>query len=159
MRALSAIGLTAALLGSVLTTQVAQAQEVLVVNLTADWCSSCKVFDPRLEEATSRIQDSSIERIELDFTNETAIGEAYEKVNGTLAAGVFADYAGLTGMAVLVAADSGEQIECLNKSMTVDVIEHQIKSASRLVRETGIGHRDTGSMMCPAPNKRVLKKG
>lgn len=157
MRVLSAIGLAMSLMGAVFTIQAASAQEVLVVNLTADWCTNCKVFDPRLDEATSRIQDGSIKRIELDFTNEQAIGEAFEKVNGTMAAGAFADYAGLTGMAVLVAADSGEQIECLNKTMTVDVIERQIKSARKLVRETGIGHRETGSMMCPAPNKRVSK--
>lgn len=141
-------------LGACLALPVA-AQEILVVNLTADWCPNCKILDPRLEDAVSRFRDGTVQQVELDFTNQTTMGEAFNKVNGTLAAGVYADYAGKTGLGVLVAADSGETIECLNRTMTADVIELQIVAARELVRSTRIGTRDQGSVFCPPVNGRI----
>lgn len=133
----------------------ADAQEVYLVNLTAEWCGNCKILDPRLDQVEARFKDGSVERVELDFTNGDTMSTAFQKVNGTFMAGVFADYAGLTGLAVLVSADSGEKIDCINRTMTTDAIEMQIVAAREVVRTTPIGRRETGSIMCPAPNKRV----
>ncbi|ACT58311.1 TlpA family protein disulfide reductase [Hirschia baltica] len=136
-------------------TSPASAQEVYLVNLTAEWCPNCKILDPRIDQAADRFKDGSVERVELDFTNGDTMSEAFKKVNGTFIAGVFADYAGLTGLAVLVSADSGEKIDCINRTMSTDAIEMQIVAAREIVRTTPIGKRETGSIMCPAPNKRV----
>lgn len=154
MSLVTAIALTTASFVSVLSPS-AEAQEVYLVNLTAEWCGNCKILDPRLDKVEKRFKDTSVQRVELDFTNGTTMGQAFEKVNGTFMAGVFADYAGLTGLAVLVSADSGEKIDCINRTMTTDAIEMQIVAAREIVRTTPIGKREMGSIMCPAPNKRV----
>ncbi|MFC7291726.1 thioredoxin family protein [Hirschia litorea] len=151
---LTAMGLVAASLVTLLSPP-AQAQEVYLVNLTAEWCPNCKILDPRINEAATRFNDGSIERVELDFTNGDTMAQAYEQVNGTFLAGVFADYAGLTGLGVLVSADSGEKIDCVNRTMTSDAIEMQIVAAREIVRTTPIGKRETGSIFCPPANKRV----
>jgi len=154
---LSAVAATGMIAASImaLISPSAEAQEVYLVNLTAEWCPNCKILDPRINEASQRFNDGSIERVELDFTNNTTMSDAFQKVNGTFMAGVFADYAGLTGLAVLVSADSGEKIDCINRTMTTDAIEMQIVAAREIVRTTPIGKRETGSILCPAPNKRV----
>ncbi len=135
--------------------QIATAQELYLVNLTAEWCPNCKILDPRLEDAMTRFDDGSVQQVELDFTTQDTMGEAFNRVNGTMTAGVYADYAGLTGLGVLVSADSGETIECLNRTMTADVIELQILAAREIVRTTRIGTRNQGSVFCPPVNARV----
>jgi len=154
MPILLAIGITVMSLATLMT-PTAAAQEVYLVNLTAEWCPNCKILDPRLDEASAKFKDGSVERIELDFTNGQTMKAAFEEVNGTMTAGVFADYAGLTGLAVLVAADSGEKIDCVNRTMTSGAIEMQIEAAKTIVRNNPIGKRATGSILCPAPNKRI----
>ena len=165
MHTIRRIAAACAALAALLATAAAPASadqrgDVVLVNLTAEWCPNCQVLDPRLDAAVARFDgDEAPRRIILDFTSRDTIARAYEAVNGTLYAGVYADYAGVTGIGVLVAADSGETIECLTAQMTTDVIAMQIAAARDIARTQPIGRRGQGSAMCPPPNRNVRVDG
>ena len=137
------------------TSAIAAAQEVYLVNFTSEYCGVCKVLDPRLDEATADYPADRMQRLVLDFTTPESSQAAFDQVNGTLMANPYADYVGITGIGVLVAADSGETIECLTARMTPEVMVNFIDKAVEVTRTKPIGHRAGNALMCPATNEGI----
>ena len=153
----SAVFAMAGLLGVCMaaTAPVRAAQEVVLVNFTSEYCSVCKVLDPRLDQAMAGYDPARVARLELDFTSAETSQAAYDRVNGSLLANPYADYLGITGIGVLVAADSGETIECLVAAMSPEVMRTYMDMAVEMVRTRPVGGRSDGAVMCPSTNKGV----
>ena len=163
--------LTSLLTSLATANETTQSEPLLyVVNFTADWCPNCKVLDPALDKALASLgipQDGDtrlataseapvpITHVELDLTNPARNQEAFEKVNGTVLGGVYGDYIGLTGLVVLIAADSGEKINCATRLVDSNAIAQSIQDALTIVKTTPAGTRETESIFCPPSNKKV----
>jgi thiol-disulfide isomerase/thioredoxin len=155
MRALLAIALAGILLAPNTVAQAKPPQkpvELWLVNLTAEWCPNCRVLDPRLDQAFTRYTDGAVRRQTLDFTSEAASAGAFGQVNGTLLAGVYSDHLGVTGLGVLVAADTGEKLACVQRTMSVEAIIARIEAARRQLRAERPGLRTLDAASCPEPN-------
>jgi thiol-disulfide isomerase/thioredoxin len=104
----------------------AQAETVLVrvLNFTADWCPNCRILEPNLDAALAAMPQGRAQRIDLDVTafrtgTSQEASEALVDVKAKLAQAkadvLWEYYAGITGVVVLVAADTGEPLRCFSR--------------------------------------------
>ena len=134
---------------------------VKVINFTADWCPNCQILNPRLDEAISAFPIGSIERVDLDVTSIRRRSSAIEKAalatkllqqaSEHKAAYLWNWYGGLTGLAVAVAADTGEPIACFMRPMKADDIKNSLKLAKILAERGKPGTRSPERWDCPEP--------
>ena len=141
----------------------ASAEPVLkIINFTADWCPNCQILNPRLEEAMDAFEAGSIERVDLDVTrisrNTPMIERAQiqteilELANEHQAAYLVDWYGGVTGIAVAIAADTGEPITCFMRPMTTKQIQGHMKLAKILAEKGTPGNRKPEGPDCPVLN-------
>jgi len=126
-----------------------------VVNFTADWCPNCKILDPNLDAALLALGDDRVAHVELDMTDPKRTQVAFDRVNGTVLGGVYGDYVGVTGLAVMVAADSGRNIDCATRVMDSEAIRMTIENALEIVSTQPAGTRQTDSFLCPPANRKI----
>lgn len=134
---------------------------VKVVNFTADWCPNCRILNPRLDEAISAFDVGDIVRIDLDVTeirrNSSALEKAaietrlLQKAGAHQVAYLWNWYGGITGIAVAVAADTGEPIACFMRPMIADDIEKRLNLAKILAEKAKPGTRQPKRWDCPEP--------
>lgn len=127
-----------------------------VVNFTAEWCPNCKVLDPALERALEGINTDHVQHFEFNMTDSLRSEETFHKVNGTVLAGVYGDYLGVTGLVVMIAADSGEKIDCATRLVSAEAIKASIYNSLEIVRNNPAGTRETTSILCPPSNRKVI---
>ena len=60
-------------------------------------------------------------------------------------------YGGVTGIAVVIAADNGEPITCFMRSLDVKQIQDRLKLAKILAERAPPGRRKPEGPDCPAP--------
>lgn len=140
----------------------AHADPVLkIINFTADWCPNCQILNPRMDDAISRFDAGEIERVDLDMT-EARRGKSQQVRLDTHAdamrladrhqAGYLWDwYGGVTGIAVVVAADNGEPITCFMRTLSVDQIADRLKLSKILAESAKPGARKPQGPDCPPP--------
>ena len=147
---------------SLLSALPVSAEPVLkVINFTADWCPNCQILNPRLDEAISAFPIGSIEQVDLDVTPIRRRSSAVEKAaletkllqqaSEHKAAYLWNWYGGLTGLAVAVAADTGEPIACFMRPMKADDIKNSLKLAKILAERGKPGTRSPERWDCPEP--------
>ena len=138
----------------------AQNTGIQVVNFTADWCPSCRVFDPRLHSALEELNDPGIESFSFDLTI-TRTGSQQQKTMfwanllpqmsslglGKLHKG-FSSYP-YTGYAVVIAADTKEPLVCLMGPVSVEAIKQQLKAARSRAANRPRGQRVPEGADCP----------
>lgn len=134
---------------------------VKVINFTADWCPNCQILNPRLDEAISAFPAGSIERVDLDLTSVRQRSSAVEKAaletkllqqaGDHNAAYLWNWYGGITGIAVAIAADTGEPIACFMRPMKADDIENSLNLAKILAERGKPGTRSPERWDCPEP--------
>lgn len=132
---------------------------VKVVNLTADWCVSCRVFEPKLSRALESVTDEDVELVTIDLTHLRSGSESRQAtIDASKALLSFhkADYiwdwyGGYTGMAILIASDTGEPISCVDKRHSVEMIENRLDLADVLARRAAPGRRRPDGADCPPP--------
>ncbi len=140
----------------------AQAEPTLkIINFTAEWCPNCQVLNPRMDEAIEAFEPGMVERIDLDMTNNSRSSNLADKANAIKAAQDTAMahdvyylwdwYAGVTGIAVIVAADTGEPISCMLRTLSVDEIEGRLNLAKKLVENAPPAARKPQGPDCPPP--------
>ncbi|MEO0449371.1 MAG: thioredoxin family protein [Pseudomonadota bacterium] len=131
-----------------------------VINFTADWCPNCQILNPRLDEAISAFETGSIERIDLDVTEvrgktmieQMAIETDALRLAGEHKAAYLWDwYGGVTGIAVAIAADTGEPITCFMRPMKAEDIQGQMRLAMLLAEHGKPGTRKPEGPDCPRP--------
>jgi thiol-disulfide isomerase/thioredoxin len=123
--------------------------KVKAVYFYASWCSNCKIVDPILEKARKQTKNLPVQHLTLDFSNPQTWDKAMEVAFDNDVVSAYNAYAGTTGMVVLLAADTGEQIDCVNRLFTVDTMALAFERAVERVETMATGSRDTGSMVCP----------
>jgi len=133
----------------------AGATDLYVVNFTADWCPNCKILDPALEQALRGIDNNRIRHISFDMTDSIRSGRTFDLVNGTVLAGVYGDYLGVTGLVVMIAADSGEKIDCATRLVNAGAIRESINQSYDIVQNSLPGTRETDSILCPPSNRKI----
>ncbi len=146
----------------VLSLPSARAEPVLkIINFTADWCPNCHILNPRLAEAVSEFPASEIEIIDLDLTRmsaeygeqarATALADAASLADTHHASALWQKYGPTTGLAAIIAADTGEVIACAMRPMRADDIADQLKLAKILAKYARPGNRTPDHINCPTP--------
>ncbi|MDJ0921452.1 MAG: thioredoxin family protein [Henriciella sp.] len=152
------IGLVFLLFG----TASAQADPVLrIINFTADWCSNCQILNPRIDDAMSEYPEGTIELVNLDVTDAgrkadelrkaAAFADAIRLADANKAGYLWDWYGGITGIAVIVAADTGEPISCVMRPLKRKDISARLKLAKILAERAPAGQRKPDGPDCPAP--------
>ncbi|VAW01992.1 hypothetical protein MNBD_ALPHA06-1892 [hydrothermal vent metagenome] len=122
---------------------------VRAVYFHADWCANCRILQPELDKAKVSGKNLPVQHITLDFTNPQTWDAAIEIALDNNVVAAYNAYAGTTGLVVLVAGDTGEQIDCVNRLYTAPAMVHAFENAVQRVRSTQPGNRNTGSIVCP----------
>ncbi|MBL1431365.1 MAG: thioredoxin family protein [Robiginitomaculum sp.] len=135
--------------GSVAAYAADQTSKVRAVYFYASWCSNCRIVDPILEKARKQTKNLPVQHLTLDFSNPQTWDKAIETAFDNDVVATYNAYAGTTGMVVLLAADTGEQIDCVNRTFTADTMALAFERAVERVETMAVGSRDTGSMVCP----------
>ena len=132
---------------------------VKIVNFTADWCASCRDFEPKFARALEDYSYADVELVTVDLTNLRA-GPASKQatIEASKALLRFHDaeylwdwYGGFTGMAVMIASDTGEPISCVDRAYSAKQISDRIKLAGVLARHAAPGRRRPDGADCPPP--------
>lgn len=135
--------------------------KVRVVNFTADWCPSCRIFDPRLHQALDDLNDPAFEQISIDLTvTKTGSMEQRSKfwdgLYGYLESRqidkLHAGFMGFrnTGYAVVIAADTQEPLFCTMGPIAVDDLKFGLLEAKRRVLERKPYDRVPEGADCPS---------
>ena len=134
---------------------------VKIINFTADWCPNCRILNPRLDEAIDAFPPGSVERIDLDVTGArrgtpaldvaAVHTEALRVAGAHKAAYLWNWYGGVTGIAVAIAADTGEPITCFMRPMSAKDIEKRLNLAKILAERGTPGQRKPEGPDCPPP--------
>lgn len=139
-----------------------QADPVLkIINFTAKDCARCLSLNPHLDAAIARFPIGSIIRIDLDMTRarraatpqqiSTIHSEARKTAETHKAAHLWHRYGPITGLAVVIASDTGETINCLLHPMDTKEMINRLKLAKIMAERGTHGHRRLHKQPCPAP--------
>lgn len=141
-----------------LTGQAVADTKVKVIFFTADWCPNCGIVEPRLQSVLDGLQGDSVERIDIDVTamsgaSEMAQANIYADAIRTLQAAnaeyLWDYYGGFTGVAVLVAADTGEPLSCFTAAVDEDTMTRRIRIDTARVSALPAGKRWDGETVPP----------
>lgn len=149
------MALVATLSFGFLPSHAAAEPAVYLVSFTAEWCPNCKILDPKMDAALQDFAASDVEPVVLDMTNASTREASFNKVDGTLLAGVYGDHLGVTGIGILTAADSGEKIGCVTREYSTGEISEIIRQSVNIVRTQTALQRETGIGSCPQANGKV----
>ncbi len=135
-----------------------------IINFTADWCPNCQILNPRIDKAIETLPDGTVQRIDLDMTKagrRSNFVDTQEAVAQAKATSIEHNvrylwdwYGGITGLAVIVAADTGEPISCIMRPMSQKDIQGRIRLASKLVEGAPEGQRKPQGPDCPPPTNQ-----
>jgi len=104
-----------------------QMEKPVVARFTADWCGSCKVLEPKLQEAISQLEDkTAFDMVTFDFTDDTTKAKAAAKAGETGLTDLYQALAPKTGMAILV-KDGAEAVR-ITKTDSVEVIKAKLET-------------------------------
>jgi len=143
--------LASLVLGVIATSSAAAELVIKIINFTADWCPNCQILNPRMDEAIEAFDAGAIEHIDLDATNAprgtpmidrlAVQTDAIELAGEHNAAYLWDWYSGATGIAVAVAADTGEPLTCFMRPMTATDIQDRLELAKTLTEHGKPGAR------------------
>lgn len=138
-----------------LTGAVAAQPQLYVVSFTADWCPNCKILDPRVDKAMESFSSKPVEHVTFDMTNGETRQATFNKADGTVLAGVYGDHLGVTGIAILTAADSGEKLGCATRDHSAAEIQTMVREALAMIETEPALSRRGGLGKCPAANRKI----
>lgn len=121
--------LLAIVLGIFLTGQSAvagegpQAPERIAALFYADWCGSCKVLDPKVEEAKAKLaEDTKTLFVTFDLTDDTAKAQSAMLAEALGLGSIYKAHGGKTGFMLVVDADDKSVLHKLTKTDEVATI-------------------------------------
>lgn len=122
---------------------------VRAVLFRADWCSNCHILEPILQDAMTQAAGTPVELVVLDFTNPERWDQSIETALENNVVQVYNAYAGTTGIVVLTAADTGERIDCINRTFSAPAMANAMQQAVSTTVSFPPGQRDRQSIFCP----------
>lgn len=139
---------------------LANAEPILkIINFTADWCPNCRILNPELDAALQEFPSGSIKLVKLDMTyagrsasadqKNEAFANAINTANSHQAGYLWDWYGGVTGIAVIISADNGEPISCVNRSHDMAAIVAYLREADIISRRRPPGLRMPEGADCP----------
>ncbi|WP_293613217.1 thioredoxin family protein [Ponticaulis sp.] len=156
----SGILLLLAVFGLVTLPASAASRGIQIVSFTADWCPTCRVFDPALEDAVEHLSDRQIEWITVDLTDSR--GASRERSfqmwadfrNDMQMRGMGQIYNAYnmhpyTGYAVVLAADTKEPLVCLMGLRDPRLIQQRLITSLNRVNAAPPGQRPVYGTDCP----------
>ncbi|MEQ8557233.1 MAG: thioredoxin domain-containing protein [Henriciella sp.] len=128
-----------------------------LIALTADWCAKCHVLEPALARALEETPDGTVDYVEIDFTHIRDGQQARQGIEGASKARLTLHKAGwlwerhgaTTGLAWLIATDSGEPLACFTSAVSASAMAEEIRHSARLVESTSPGTRAITRPDCP----------
>lgn len=150
------------LAAALLAPMLAHSEPVLkIVNFTAEWCPNCQILNPAMNNALTEIPAGQVEMINLDMTHAGRGSDLFQR-NAVYAdairladshqAGYLWDwYGGVTGLAVIISADNGEPISCMNRILSEDQIADRLREATIISQRRTPGTRMPQGPDCPPP--------
>lgn len=106
---------------------LAQMEKPIIARFTAEWCGSCKVLEPKFQEAISQLEDKdAFDLVVFDFTDDATKATSAAKAGETGLTGLYNAHAPKTGMAVLV--KDGKAAMKITKSDSVEVIKAKLET-------------------------------
>ncbi|MBI1194845.1 MAG: hypothetical protein GC138_03230 [Gammaproteobacteria bacterium] len=118
-------------------TSTAQAQESAIkpqaygVLFYADWCGSCKILEPKIQEARQSLKDSPILFLTLDMTDEVTKYQAAMLAGTVGLDSLYAENAGKTGYMLIIDANTRKVIGKLTKGDAVETIAAKLKDSTQ----------------------------
>lgn len=92
----------------------------------ADWCGSCKILEPKLEEAMANLENkNALTIVKFDLTDDTTKAAAQQLAAENNLSDLYSENAPKTGFAVLV---DGENSIKLTKNDSVDDITMKLNT-------------------------------
>ncbi len=126
-----------------------------IINITAEWCPNCHLFEPQLAAALRGYSSDDVEVVNLDLTilrtdgKATAYAKAADLAERHRAGAFWRRYEGVTGLAGIVAADTGELMICLHKGFDAADIADFLDQAHILALRREPGRRMPDGPWCP----------
>ena len=133
-----------------------------IVNFTAEWCPTCRVFDPALHTVLDEMNNPSIELLAIDLTHsrggtrqqkDKMWGDFLQRMRDEGMPQIYYAYNQFpyTGYSVVVAADTKEPVVCMRGALRPLMIESVLLAARRQVATQSAGNRLLREHNCPAP--------
>ncbi|MCC5788167.1 MAG: thioredoxin family protein [Opitutales bacterium] len=93
----------------------------------ADWCGSCKVMDPKIEEARKELGDASVLFVVLDHTDDNTKHQAAMLAQKLGYSEIFNERDGKTGAMLLINTGTGEVVETVTRSDSSESIVEKVQ--------------------------------
>ena len=143
-----------------LAPMAARAEPVLkIINFTAEWCPNCQILNPAIHNALLEFPDGQIELVNLDMTHAgrhasdeakwAVYADAIRLAEQHKAGHLWERYGGVTGIAAIVAADTGEAIGCMTRALSSDAIVYGLRESLIITERRAPGARMPDGPDCP----------
>ena len=132
-----------------------------LVYFTADWCPTCKVLDPRLDQALRELDDQDIQPIAVDMT-VTRAGDLFERnrfwktglqndMNRSGIGYLFNSVKGFpyTGYAVVITEGQSAPLTCIMGVVPLETIKSELRRAKTLAQRPA--HKGLASVETNCP--------
>ena len=94
----------------------------MLVNFTAKWCGSCKILEPKINQALSdKALADSIEVVVFDLTDDTSRATSAALAGERGLTDLFQKYAPKTGFSVLIDRNNVEQAQLVKTNSVQDI--------------------------------------
>ncbi len=119
--------ITALLLGT--TGLYAEKPEVIALHFHADHCGSCKVLNPKLENARAELGDIPMLYVKVDHSNKSTTHQAELLVEALGLTEIYHAQKKASGYVLLINADSKTIVGKITKKQSSDQIEKVIEAS------------------------------
>lgn len=104
-----------------------QMDKPVVARFTAEWCGSCKILEPKFQEAITQLENKdAFDLVIFDFTDDATKAKASAKAGETGLTDLYNEFAPKTGMAILV--KDGKSAIKITKTDSVEVIKAKLET-------------------------------
>lgn len=100
--------------------------QVIGVLLYADWCGSCQVLEPKLDEVKSEFSGAPILFTQFDKTDDFTTEQSRLYASWTGLDALFDEHEGSTGYMVLIDAETHEELARLTRDQTEEELRETI---------------------------------
>jgi thiol-disulfide isomerase/thioredoxin len=147
----TAIAATALTLGMGSTANsMAKTPDVYVVMFRADWCAPCKIVEPALGQALSKLRDPGIEYVNIDISRGNGDLNAHTVFDRGLVK-QYNSWMGVTGFAAIIDGDTKRTLGCVNMTYDAESMAMHIKN----LKTYAMANAESFDITCPAPNNPV----